>query len=184
MNVLKVVLSALILSLPAVSTAAITQTVVTSTSADTDSMVLSIEGLNLPAKALVFMGKEGGGLERLTINARSSTRIEANLKSSLPGTFLVAVVKSSTEYFTSTVTIPGVAGQEIVTGYKWVTTNDGEAFIDCPPGKIVVGGGYDAYKGVAVYQSYAHDKNTWVVRATSSNPYELIPYAICATSSP
>jgi hypothetical protein len=96
--------AALFFMLSSTSTAAITEPVITSTVADTDAMTLLIEGTNLP-KSVVFMGKSGGGVNRLSKISASSTHIEAQLRTDKPGTYVIALAIGAEHYWAGTVTI-------------------------------------------------------------------------------
>lgn len=86
------------------SPAAITEPVITYTVADTNAMTLRIEGFNLPRGA-VYMGKSGGGVQKLTVTSRSSRMIEAELQSAEPGTYTVAVAAGPELVWTGTLAI-------------------------------------------------------------------------------
>ena len=90
--------------------AAISDPIITATVADTDTMTLLIEGFNLP-KGGVYMGKVGGGAEKLKVLSYSPSAIEAQLLTTEPGTYLVAIFVYWDQFWTSSVTVGAIGPQ-------------------------------------------------------------------------
>lgn len=85
--------------------AAVTVPLLTYAGVDVDTMTLTIHGMNLPANAAVYMGKAAGGVEKLTKISETSTTVTAQLASVEGGTYLVALVLSAEEYYTTSVSV-------------------------------------------------------------------------------
>jgi hypothetical protein len=184
------VIATLIVSFPSMTRAAITQPVITATVADTEAMTLLIEGFNLPSGA-VYMGKLGGGVEKLNIVSASANSIEAQLKTSIPGTYIVAIALSADQFWTGTVTIGegGIKGYERVVVQDFVLPPSGSSTgqATCLQGKVIIGGGsYTMFSAPVVVRSYPADDVTWEVmlQNTSGTVLSYDVYAICATTAP
>ena len=66
--------------------------VIASAVTDIDTGTLLLRGFNFPAEPKVYMGKEGGGMDLLRVVNSSGTTIEAVLKTTAPGKYLIAVL--------------------------------------------------------------------------------------------
>jgi hypothetical protein len=87
--------------------------------------------------------------------------------------------------------VPGIAG---ISGYEMVTNTlerdnpSHTLLIDCPPGKVVLGGGYNLSSGHATnihitINAPRDDISGWIIYDDSDNLSEITGYAICATAS-
>lgn len=183
--------------------ATVTKTVITATQADTASMTLFVEGVNMPAGS-IFMGRVGGGVERLEILSRSTSLIEARLLTDAAGTYLVALATPSRQkVWTSTVTIGeeglrGPAGPPGVSGYSYnkfadfATVEPGkqENFLGiCTGGKKIISGGWQETTSsgdLVSTGSYPASDFSWMSRikntGTVSRSFSF--YYICANVAP
>ena len=82
--------------------------VISTAVADTDAGTLLLRGFNFPVSPKVYMGKDGKGMDLLPVLDSSPTMINTVLKTTAPGTYLVAVLDQgvdTTELSTMSLTI-------------------------------------------------------------------------------
>jgi hypothetical protein len=204
MKTLRVVtiVAVLVFTLCAPSTAAITEPVITATVADTTTMSLLIEGFNLP-KGAVYMGQPGGGAKKLNVISSSSTAIEAQLLSTEPGTYIVAIATRADQIWTGHVTVGAVGpqgdqgpqGPAGISGYhinsKLLLTGIGALVTtttSCNAGEKAVGGGWmetadETFQGFGSYP--AADGSGWTIKVKHlGGGSNLTAYAVCVSVAP
>jgi hypothetical protein len=194
--------------LSAVLAHAAPKTVITATLADTDKMTLLVEGINLPEGG-VYVGRAGGGVQKLEILDSSPTSIEARLLSTEPGTYIVALVVDRERIWTSTVTVGaagpegpagprGPAGPAGVSGYSYNSFANFSSVLPgrqenvlavCPDDKKIISAGWQeigAYGDLVSAGSYPSSDFTWnaLIKNTGSVSRAYSFYYICARVSP
>lgn len=184
------------------------KTVITATLADTETMTLLVEGINLP-EGDVYVGRAGGGVRKLETLDSSTTSIEARLFSTEPGTYIVALVVDRDRIWTSTVTVGatgpegpagprGPAGTAGVSGYSYNSFTNFSSVLPgrqenvlavCPADKKIISAGWQevgAYGDLVSAGSYPSSDFTWnaLIKNTGSVSRTYSFYYICARVSP